>query len=428
MTRQRTRLVLIACVLTLLGFGAIAAWYFFFHVTLRVATGTVGSEGQKFLTAFVRQLAEAYPQVRLKVVSLANLEASAQALEAGTVDMAVVRSDVLTSAHGQTIAILRREVVGLIVPASSSIETVGQLAAKTIGLVSGPISNEHLLDQILTYYQIPLHTVRRVTLAPDEIVQAMRQKRVAAVFAVGPAGPGPLADAVTAVSRAGKGAAELLDIEAAAAIAKRVPMFEEAEIAPGTFGALPPRPAESVTTLSVTTRLVARTAMPNYVAGEVARLLFKTKVALLPTLPQVAMLEAPDTDKGAAFPVHPGAAAYFDGEQTSLFERFESVFYLGMFGISLLGSVCAWLLSLWRGAGPRQDWAQMQQRLLALLREIPAAGPEDLDAIVCEVDEMCARNLEHTIRGTIEAEKSQVFFGAITQVRQAIEHRRALLR
>jgi hypothetical protein len=66
--------------------------------------------------------------------------------------------------------------------------------------------------------------------------------------------------------------------------------------------------------------------------------------------------------------------------------------------------------------------------LLALLREIPAAGPEDLDAIVCEVDEMCARNLEHTIRGTIEAEKSQVFFGAITQVRQAIEHRRALLR
>jgi TRAP-type uncharacterized transport system substrate-binding protein len=219
MIRQRTRLVIIACLLTLIGLGAIAAWYFFFHITLRVATGTIGSEGQKFLTAFVRQVADAYPRVRLKVVSMANLEASAQALEAGTVDMAVVRSDVLTSAHGQTIAILRRDAVGLIVPAASPIETVGQLAAKTIGLMSGSTGNEHILDQILTYYQIPLHTVRRVVLAPNEIVPAIRQKRVAVVFAVGPAGPGPLADAITAVTRAGKGPAALLDIEAAAAIA-----------------------------------------------------------------------------------------------------------------------------------------------------------------------------------------------------------------
>ena len=103
---------------------------------------------------------------------MANLDASAQALEAGTVDMALVRSDVLTSASGQTIAILRRDMVGIIVQATSSIiETVGQLAAKTIGLVSEPIGNEHLLDQILTYYQIPVHTVRRVALAPNEIVR-----------------------------------------------------------------------------------------------------------------------------------------------------------------------------------------------------------------------------------------------------------------
>jgi TRAP-type uncharacterized transport system substrate-binding protein len=426
MMRQRTRLVILACLLTLVGLGAIAAWYFFFHITLRVATGPVGSDGQKFLTAFVRQVAEAYPRVRLKVVPMADLDASAHALKTGAVDMAVVRSDVLTSAHGQTIAILRRDVIGLIVPAASPIETVGQLAAKTIGLVSGPTSNERILDQILTYYQI--QTGRRVVLTPDEIVPAIRQKRVAVVFAVGPAGPGLLADTVTAVTRAGKGPAEFLDIEAAAAIAKRVPMFEEAEIAPGTFGARPPRPADSVTTLSVTSRLVARAALSNYVTGEVARLLFKTKASLLSTLPQAEMIEAPDTDKGAAFPVHPGAAAYFDGEQTSLFEQFESVFYLSMFGLSLLGSACAWILSLWHGAGPRQDWAQMQQRLLVLLREIPSAAPEALDAFEHEVDEMWARNLEHTVRETIKAEQSQVFFVAITQIRQAIDHRRALLR
>src|SRR4029450_3462264 len=83
----------------------------------------------------------------------------------------------------------------------------------------------------------------------------------------------------------------------------------EAEIAPGALGATPPRPAESVTTLAVTLRLVARSSLPNYAAGEFARLLFRTKAKLVATLPQVGQIEAPDTDKGAALPAHPGAAS-----------------------------------------------------------------------------------------------------------------------
>lgn len=112
--RRQVRLVIIACLLALIGLGAVVAWFAFAHLTLRVATGPVGSEGQKFLAAFVRTMADAYPRVRLKLVPLADLEASAKALAAGEVDLAVVRSD--TSTHGQTIAILRRDVVGLIIP------------------------------------------------------------------------------------------------------------------------------------------------------------------------------------------------------------------------------------------------------------------------------------------------------------------------
>jgi hypothetical protein len=143
-------------------------------------------------------------------------------------------------------------------------------------------------------------------------------------------------------------------------MAKRSPVLEEADIAPGAFGATPPRPAESVTTLAVMLRLVVRSPMPNYVAGEIARLLFTTKARIVSTLPQVAQIDAPDTDKGAALPVHPGAAAYFDGEQTSLLECYESYIYLGTFLISLIGSGCAWIMSKWRDAGRRQDREQRQ--------------------------------------------------------------------
>src|SRR5438132_10193821 len=135
--RQRGRWVMLACLLVLLGLGAIAAWFFFPHLTLRVATGPIGSDGQRFLAAFVRTVADAYPRVRLKVVPTADVAASAKALAAGEVDLAVVRSDMLATTTGQTIAILRRDVVGLIVPPRSPIEDVRALAGKTLGVVQG---------------------------------------------------------------------------------------------------------------------------------------------------------------------------------------------------------------------------------------------------------------------------------------------------
>jgi len=426
--RRPVRLVIIACLLALVGLGAVVVWFFFSHTNLQIATGPVGSDGQKFLAAFVRTLADEHPRVRLKVVPMADMEARMKALTAGEVDLAVVRSDMLTGTVGKTIAILRRDVVGLIVPAHSPVETVGHLAGKTIGMVQGLASDDRILDQILTYYQIPAQTIRRVGLAPNDIGPAIRQKRIAALFAVGPTGPGPLTDVMTSVAKASKGAPDLIEIEAAEAIAKRFPALEEADIAPGAFGATPPRPVESVTTLAVTLRLVARSSMSNYAAGEIARLLFTTKAKLVSTLPQVGQIEAPDTDKGAALPVHPGAAAYFDGEQTSLLDRFETFFYLGMILISLIGSGYAWIRSTWRSAGPRHDREQMQQRLLAIFQEARTVGPDKLDALDQEVDEICAVVLQHITHETMDAEEFQVFAGIVTQVRQAIDKRRALLR
>jgi TRAP-type uncharacterized transport system substrate-binding protein len=313
--RRQVRLLLIACLLALIGLGAGVAWFYCGYLTLRVAIGAMTDFGQKFVAAFMRTLADEHPRVRLKVIPMADIEASTKALAAGEVDLAVVRSDLLTEVQAQTIAIVRRDVVGLIVPAYSPVKTVAHLAGKTIGMVQGQTkSDDRILDQIVTYYKIPAHTIRRVVLAPSEVGPAIRQKRIAVLFAVGPIGPGPLTDAVTAVAKASKGAPDILEIEAAAAMAKVFPALEEADIAPGAFGATPPRPAESVTTLAVTLRLVARPSLSNYVAGEFARVLFKTKAKLVATLPQVNQLEAPDTDKGAAFPVHPGAAAYFDGD------------------------------------------------------------------------------------------------------------------
>jgi TRAP transporter TAXI family solute receptor len=427
---RRRRLLLIACLCVCIGLGAAVVWFFFFaHFTLRVATGPVGSDGQKFLAAFVRSVADAHPRVRLQVVPMADREASAKALKEGAVDLAVVRSDELTSTTGKTIAILRRDVVGFVVPSYAALEKVGNLTGKTIGLMQGPAGDERILDQILEYYQVPAQKVNRVVLTPGEIGPAIRQKRVAAIFAIAPAGPGVLADVVTAVAKASKGIPDILEIEAAEAIAQRFPVLEDVDIAPGAFRTTPLRPEDSVTTLAVTLRLVARSSMSNYVAGEVARLLFATKAKLVSTFPQVSQIEAPDTDmgKGATLPVHPGATAYFDGEPTSLLEtlldKFLDYSYLvAVFG-GIIGAGYAWMRSTWRDTRS-QTQAQLL-RLLSILRDVPTVDLDALDAFDKEVETINAWALERVTQKEMEAEQFQLFSQVVTQVWQAMDRRHA---
>ena len=44
-------------------------------------------------------------------------------------------------------------------------------------------------------------------------------------------------------------------------------------------------------------------------------------------------------------PVHPGAAAYIDGELKTFFDRYNDLFYWGMMLVSFFGSALAGLLS-----------------------------------------------------------------------------------
>jgi hypothetical protein len=69
-------------------------------------------------------------------------KASAKALMAGEADLAVVRSDMLTSTALQTIAILRRDVVGLVIPLHAPMEKVRDLTAF-------PGSNGEIMEAVI---------------------------------------------------------------------------------------------------------------------------------------------------------------------------------------------------------------------------------------------------------------------------------------
>ena len=74
----------------------------------------------------------------------------------------------------------------------------------------------------------------------------------------------------------------------------------------------------------------------------------ETRRDLLDAFPILSQISAPDTDKDAFLPIHPGAAAYFAGNEPTFFDKYgDAIFY----GSLVLGSLTSLLAAAWRFMG-----------------------------------------------------------------------------
>jgi TRAP-type uncharacterized transport system substrate-binding protein len=420
--------ILVTAGLLTIAAALIAAVYFWSpHVNLRVTTGPPGSAAYRFITAFASVTEATHPRVRVKLVEVADLAASAKAIEDHTTDLGIVRSDGPIPSNGQTIAILRRDVVAFIVPAKSSIDKIPSLAGKTIGIPQGPLQkyNEQTLDSILSYYNIPANSVKRVFLPVAELGAAVHDKQVAAVLSVGPMGPGEAVDVVGAIKLATKGAPSLLAIDEADAINKRFPGLESIDVPAGAFRGRPPIPDDTVTTLAITYRFVAPNTMLDAVAGVIARSLFKTKAQLVAKTPLASQIEAPDPDdKNPVLPVHPGVASYLNSGEQSFFDEFQQYFYLGGMLLSMGGSAIALLVGRLNRKKSESDLQQID-RLIELADKALTAQASELKALEDELNAIIVWFVKGQASGTAD---SAAFTIAIAHAQHAIEKQREAFR
>jgi TRAP-type uncharacterized transport system substrate-binding protein len=427
--RRRPRLSwgIIAWLVALAVIGAAAAAYNFAQVTYRVAVGPEGGEGQRQFAAFAPIFTGESSFIRLTGVPTKDAQATAAALESGNADLAIIRPDLAVPANGRTLVILGREPVLLIVPASAEVERVADLAGKAIGVVKGVSDNGAILDAILDYYQVPHSEVRRVALNPNEVEAAISQRRIAAVFLVAPLRRSFATNVVAAVARAGKGTPEFLATEEAEAIPKRAPTLDKLELARGALHGNPAVPDKSITTVAVSWRLAARSSMYDWPAGEITRLLLTNQAKIAGALPFGQQMEAPDSDKDVVLSAHSGAAAYASGEQTSFFDRFESLFWMAWMLCTLLGVSYAAIRS--RINRHKHDATnEAIDRVLEMLPETRGAGAEQLEALEEEANRILQWSLQARADDVIDEERFQFLSGALDHVRRAIDRQREVPR
>ncbi len=418
--------LVLAAILALVATALLAYQWLGQPTTLRVAVGPAGSEDARLMAAVAQSLARTHEEVRLRLVPTSGVAESARMAEIGRADLAVVRSDVGIPASTQTVAILHRD-AALLLATDPSLSSVPDLRGKRIGIVRNPAANLRLLASLLAHYDVPADAVTTVPLGDgQEAGEALREGKVDAVLTVSPLIGRTAGDVVASIGRTG-GTPAFVPIGEAAVLARRWPALESVEIARGTFGGTPPRPAETVTTVGVSHRLVAQARLADSVVSELTRLLFVIRPALAVEVPLANQIEAPETSKSASLPVHPGAQAYYEGEVESFFERYGDWFYLLVMCVSILGSAAATLVSRAANRSRARDMALLRQ-LLAIVRASRDVEDElELSDLERQADEILAEALARAGTGAIDNAGVAAFTLGLDQARRAIAERRAVL-
>lgn len=417
--------------------GALAGTYYFAMrpETLRIAVGPANSDDVKLVQALTQGFARTRSQIRLRAIPTDGAVASAQALADGKVDLAIIRGDLTVPKNAQAVATLRKNVAVLWVPAAAKIKgkkaavaitRIAQLAGHRIGVVGRTEANVNLLKVILQQYGVDPAKVEIVEFPASEIADAIRSQKADAYLAAGPVNSRITAEALAASTRDGA-APTFLAIDSAEAIAQNHPVYEASEIPAGAFGGSPDRPDDDVKTISFSHHIVARKDLSDSTIAAFTRQLFAVRQAVMAEFPMAAKIETPDTDKDAVIPVHPGAAAFVDGEEKTFLDRYSDFIWWGLMGLSAMGSAGAWFAGYLK-KDERNTNTSLRERLLDILGAARRCDSlEELDRMQAEADDILRNTLQCFEHGAVEEGALTAFNIALEQFHNAVADRKALL-
>ena len=118
--------------------------------------------------------------------------------------------------------------------------------------------------------------------------------------------------------------------------------------------------------------------------------------------PLLAGLAAPDTDPDAYIPVHPGAAAFYNGTQQSFMDKYSNWIYLTPMVLGALASIFA---AAWRFLGiERPEPEATMKTLFALPRRIREVKS---DAELTEIENQVDVALDAEMANAIKSENAQ---------------------
>ncbi|RXT48432.1 TAXI family TRAP transporter solute-binding subunit [Bradyrhizobium betae] len=429
---RKTALVSLALVLAII--GALAGGYYFAMrpVTLKIAVGPANSDDLKVVQALTQAFTQNKSQVRLRPIQTDGATASADLLAEGKADLAIVRGDVDVPKNAQAVATLRKNVVVLwSVPGKgkkkgAKITKIPQLAGHRVGVIGKTQANVNLLKVILQQYGVDPAKVEIIQFPANEAAEAIKSQKADAYLAAGPVNSKITAEAIASSAKDG-GTPTFLAIDSADAIAQNHPVYEASEIPAGTYGGSPDRPDDEVKTISFSHHIVARKGISETTIAAFTRQLFAVRQQLVAEFPLAAKIETPDTDKDAVIPVHPGAAAFVDGEEKTFLDKYSDYIWWSLMALSAMGSIGAWFAGYLK-KDERDNNSHLRDRLFDMIAAArKSETTEELDQMQTEADEILRDTLRCFDHGAIEEAALTAINIVLDQFHAAVADRKAVL-
>ncbi len=398
---------------------------------LTIAVGPIDSYDARIIDAIALRLQNRRESVQLKVVYTDGSAASSEALDNGKVDLAVIRGDLPKQPSAGLVVTLHRDPVMILTTPETNIKAIADLRGKKVGVIRArPADNNTvsintlLLKTIFTYYGISERSVTLVPITMNDALKAIDDKRIDAVFSVSPLNDANLMRIVENMSIGTKAGAVFIPISELEAIILKNPLLLKDEIVRGAFGGQPATPSEAIPTISVTHSIAANNTLSDAVIADLTRNIFKLRPILAREIKLASSIEVPSSDKNAAMPLHPGAAAYIDNEEQTFFDKYGDFLYIAAMLVGLLGSGIAALISRW-SSDARSAALKHIEDSVKLVGEVRSAQTaQDVDLIEMYADKLVEKVVHNAVQSHLNQTDLASFNIAINHVRQAVNDKR----
>jgi TRAP-type uncharacterized transport system substrate-binding protein len=406
------------------GASLIAYRYYTRPVTLSVAVGSIDGEAARAMSTIASQLVSTNAPVRLKVIDSGTALEAANAFAAGKVDLAVVRGDVGDLSQARAVVVVSHMVVLIVAPPGSTIDGIDKLKGRRVGVIGGD-SNTKIVDVLSKAYGLDRAKVFKDLALPDAR-QAIQSKEVSALLVVIPLAEKYLSLVRSFFPQGPKSLPVLVPIDSAGAIAGSERAYESFDVPKGTLRGSPPVPDDDVTTLRASLYLVAQKKLGSDLVTTLTQTLMSVRRDLMREQPIFAQITSPSTDQDAYLPLHPGAAAVYNGTQQSFMDEYGNWIYLTPM---ILGGAATVFAAAWKFLGLGNPVSEGPlDSLYALGRRIRNAGTEaELSDIEEEIDDILKAQRAKSAAGDESAVDDATLNVAAHRLESLIHDRRTML-
>jgi TRAP-type uncharacterized transport system substrate-binding protein len=409
-----------------LGLLALSGWLLLAPTHFTVGIPIQDSVESDVIVAYSEALKQQRKDVRLRVLKFEDYAASSRALENGTVDLALVRPDILYPANGLTTVVMREDVLIIIAPSKKKIDSLNKLAGKPLGMVVRNDADLAVLEAVLSHYTGITAEIKVVSLRRAELESAGLERRLEALAFIATPRSDDANRLVQAAVQAFGEDVTTLSLEGLQPVSARNPALQEITLDAGAISHKPKLPNEELKTAGISYRLVAADVLDRIPVSKLVQHLFEMRPRVARSQPTVNLMKAPATDAemSAALPIHRGAVDYFNREQQTFMDRWGDWLWLALFGVGGFTSVFAWVRESFVRQR-REVIDKVLDRLVCMLSEARAARNQaELNELSGEIDGLVAHVVRQTRWRTTPSRTTGSLMIALEGVRAAIADRR----